>query len=889
MALGHEPALAADSVAQLDEFRDIDRVDLAGIDMDDDGARVAAIDELVVRLLAIKEDGLDDPRVREKFQGSVDRGFGDIVPLIEELFEQFVRVEDAVVLDDGVEDPGPLGGVFGALGLELAAEDSTQGLDDLDGWVGLVGHGPLYDAFGPGAGWGEWWGRGGGSDGDTLVPMADRPSRTPTVLAALLAAVVSVVFVLVIGDGTDPVDGLAWVLASVFYAGGPAALFLGAALGYGKMLGRLLLKEEQGSLRGPVEAAMGLGFMLALSHGLGALGVWAPMLGIGIAAVGVAIIVRPMLRVGGGRTPGSASRGAGLGGAAVWVAVPAVAVLVVAASNAPGRLWDSEFGGYDALSYHLPIVQEWIASGRIEPLEHNVYSYLPSFVESAFYFIAMMTESPGPSGTGQPWGLLADDGWRVLSAQWLHAGITVLAAWIVAGAAGAFGERAGLDAMQRRIGAGVAGALVLATPWVVVVGSLAYNEMAVVALGAGAMAACLLGSVRPMVRGAIVGGLIGIACGAKPTALFMLGPPIGILMLAMAPRKVWGGLVVGGVIAGALMLGPWMIRNAAHGGNPVFPYATGIFGTAHWTGEQAARFASAHHFDGTLLDRIRTALWVNPQAGPGARTVEKFRGVTNPQWGLLFLATVAAASMGIFRRRGQEKAGLQRVAMFLAIGLGLQLFAWVSLTHIQSRFLLPCIVFAGPLVGLVLAGVFRVRVAAIVGAVLVAVQTGATLWIWSTQAGGQPTLGMIGGVAIHTGEPFVSELHARMPVAATNRIAQGETVYLLGGATPLYFTTPVVYHTTWDTSPLGALMRAYPDEPQRWASQLRADGVVFVLADYAELGRLREAGWYDELVTPELVMAWLDVVAEPVVGWPPYGQRLYRLLDNPGPSQKGHP
>jgi hypothetical protein len=173
--------------------------------------------------------------------------------------------------------------------------------------------------------------------------------------------------------------------------------------------------------------------------------------------------------------------------------------------------------------------------------------------------------------------------------------------------------------------------------------------------------------------------------------------------------------------------------------------------------------------------------------------------------------------------------------------------------------------------------------------VVVAVQMASTLWLWSMQAGGLPTLGMIGGIGIHTGDPFMPELHAQMPVAATNKIAQGETVYLLGGAMPLYFTTPVVYHTTWDTSPLGVLMRAYPDEPWQWVSQLRADGIVFVLADYAELGRLRESGWYDELVTPEVVMAWLDVVAEPVVGWPPYGQRLYRLLDDPSQSQKEHP
>jgi hypothetical protein len=710
--------------------------------------------------------------------------------------------------------------------------------------------------------------------------MPARTSRTPIVLAALLAVVVSVLGVLVIGGGTDPVDGLGWVLASAIYAGGPAVLFLGAALGYGKLLGWVLLKNEPGPARGPVEAAMGLGFMLAVSHGLGALGLLGSVVAIGITAVGVTVLVRILLRGGTGSPPRLASLGTGLGSAALWVAIPALAVLMVAASCAPGRLWDSEFGGYDALSYHLPIVQEWIGLGRIEPLEHNVYSYLPSFVESAFYFMAVMTDAPGPSGGGQAWGLLADDGWRVLSAQWLHAGITVLAAWIVAGLAGALGERSGLDALRQRVAAGIAGALTLATPWVVVVGSLAYNDMAVVALGAGALAACVLGSVRPMVRGAIVGGLIGVACGAKPTAMFMLGPPVGIVMLVLAPRKAWGGLIVGGVIAGALMLAPWMIRNAAYGGNPVFPYATGIFGTAHWTSEQAARFASAHHFDGTLVDRIRTALWISPSAGAGARTVEKFRGVTNPQWGVMFFAAVAAAGIGIFWHRGQER-GLRRIVVLLTIGLGVQLLSWLMLTHIQSRFLLPCVVFASPLIALVCAGRPCVLFGSVVGTVVVAVQMASTLWLWSMQAGGLPTLGMIGGIGIHTGDPFMPELHAQMPVAATNKIAQGQTVYLLGGATPLYFRTPVIYSTTWDTSPLGALMRAHPDDPWAWASQLRAEGAVYVLADYSELGRLRDSRWYDESVTPESVMEFLDVVAEPMVGWPKYGQRLYRLIGRP--------
>ena len=686
-------------------------------------------------------------------------------------------------------------------------------------------------------------------------------------LVAVLGLVLSVLLAVWVGRPTEPIDGLGWALTSAVYAGGPAGLYLAAALGYGRLLGRLLLKAQRDPARGPVEAAMGLGLMLTLSHGLGVLGVLTPMVAIGVCAVGVAVLMRGLLERHKQSDP--ASRAGGLW----WLALPAVAVMLVAASCAPGRLWDSEYGGYDALSYHLPIVQEWIGLGRIEPLEHNVYSFLPGYVESAFFHVAVMTGAPGPTADGSGWGLLAGDGWRVLSAQWLHAGLAMLAAWLVAGFTRALADRVGFDERRQHLGGAIAGAAVLATPWVVVVGSLAYNEMAVVVLGAGALSATLLGQVRPVVRGAIVGALIGVACGAKPTAMFMIGPPAGLLLLGFAPRRTWPTLCAAGAAAGAAMLAPWMVRNALHGGNPVFPYATGLFGTAHWSAEQAARFAGAHRFHGSVADRLMTALWVNPAAGADARTVERFRGLTNPQWGGLLIAAVAAIVWGATRRTGR------RMVVLLAVAFGVQLAAWLALTHIQSRFLIPCVLTAAPIIGLVCAGISRVRVALAAGASVAAVQTVATLWIWSGQAGGYPTAAMIAGVPWFKGEPFVAEEHDQSPTAVTNEVAHGRMVYLLGGATPLYFTGPVLYHTTWDTSPLGDLMRAEPGEPSAWAAALWARGVRVVLANYAELDRLEESGWSDPSVTSRTAMAWLDAVGEPVAGWPRQGQVLYRLRD----------
>src|SRR5690606_10634132 len=114
-------------------------------------------------------------------------------------------------------------------------------------------------------------------------------------------------------------------------------------------------------------------------------------------------------------------------------ALPAVAVLLVAACNPTGWLWPGEGNGYDALSYHLQLPQEWIAAGAIRPLEHNVYSYLPSYMEAAFLHIGVMMGAP-PSGgaTGGPWGLLAADGTGVIASQLLSAFAALMASWITA-------------------------------------------------------------------------------------------------------------------------------------------------------------------------------------------------------------------------------------------------------------------------------------------------------------------------------------------------------------------------------------------------------------------------------------------------------------------------
>lgn len=705
--------------------------------------------------------------------------------------------------------------------------------------------------------------------------MPERSRTTPVALAVLLGVILCVVALVGIGGEVDPVDGLAWVLTSAVYAGGPAAVYLLAAMGYGILLAGRLVKGEGSTL---VRGAIGLAFMLTASHGLGALGLLTPGVARAVCAIGFGAIIMWFYSAGGAWFRSSTHAGPG------WAAIPAGCVLFIAASCPPSTLWGSEFGGYDALSYHLQLPQEWLAAGRLQPLEHNVYSFLPSYVESAYLHLAALVGTPTTSTVaGEAFGLMAGDGWAVLSCQWLHAGLTLYAAFMVGGLARMLARRAGHDDVRQRVAGSIAAGLTLATPWIVVVGSLAYNEMAVVALGAGAVATALIDDCKASVRGALVGALVGVACGAKPTAMFMIAPVAGLMLLWAAPRRAWVPAGLACAAAGLLALSPWMVRDAMHGGNPLFPYATSLFGTAHWTSEQAVRFASGHHFDGSLLDRLRVALWTNPATSPGDRAVERFRGVSNPQWGILFFAAAFAAVATVFRwwRGRSEHRTWNGPGLMLVIGLSTQLAAWLFLTHIQSRFLLPCIVTCAPLLALGCATMARRSIGTMIGVVVVAAQMGVTVWVWSQQLGGAPTGAMIAGVRTIKGEPFVPELHAEMPAAATGHIAGLDKVYLLGASTPLYFSCPVLYHTTWDTSPLGELMRARPDDPWGWAETLRSGGVVFVLADYAELTRLGRSGWYDADVTPESVMHWLDEVAEPLVGWSNYGQMLYRLKENP--------
>lgn len=708
---------------------------------------------------------------------------------------------------------------------------------------------------------------------------------------AVAAALALVAFFSAVGSDHDPLTGLAVVVDLLVRAGAAPAAYLLGAFGLGRVFGPALLRA-----RDPLalQLALGLALMLSLSHLLGWLGLFSggagPLVALAPTGIGLVAVARQAVR---------ALRSGPIRPTVPWPAaltLPGAALMLVAACNPPGWLWDSEAGGFDALAYHLQLPREWLALGRLAPLEHNVYSFLPSYVEAAFAHLAAMSGAPAaPGPAGGAAGLLTGDGSLLLSAQLLHAGLGLCSAVLIARAALVLAGREELDRRGAKLGASLAAAAFLSVPWVIVVGSLAYNELAVTALFAGALLAAADDQLRPTVRGALTGLLVGVACGAKPTALFFAGIPAGLVLLGLAPARAWLPIVAGGTVAGLAALSPWLIRNGVAAGNPLFPHLTDLLGTAHWTADQAERYAAATSFDGSLAERLGLLVRPGP-AGPG---VTDHRGLLHAQWSIFFPVAAACAAGLVWWRR------TRRVGVLLGAGMVGSLVAWMFATHLQSRFLLPLAVPGAVSIGLATAAVVgQIKGRAAASPAALAVSSLVVLWLaaasvltFAGQRGGRPNQLLAAGPGARSGEIFRAPLAAATPAerreffesappeAFVNlALPPGETVYLLGDSTPLYFTVPTLYHSTWDRSPLGEAMRRHPGDPGAWTRELRERGVRFVLFNPSEIERLHRSGaggpggsWYDPLVTTEAAAAWLSGEGRLVRRWSERGPFLFEL------------
>ncbi len=737
-----------------------------------------------------------------------------------------------------------------------------------------------------------------------MAPEADQGGTVRGLLIAVLVLLVLAAATLAARVG-GPHSGLDAILAvtATFLDGLPAIALLASGIGLGR-LARPIFRESTEPLA--LQAAVGLSLLLTIVHLLGMSGALGTSVGRTMAivpcAIGLALgghqfaaVLRPGARPEALPPAGEVSRTLHPWRFALLLAAtPALGVLIAAACNPPGWLWSSEFGGFDALSYHLQLPREWLEMGHVWPVEPRRFPlYFSSCIESAFAYLGWMRGLGGSRATPGP-----DPAW-LMSCQVFHAAFSLIAAWLVSRATAMLVRRHAqnsgtVDGRSGSLAPTIAGGLTLATPWTVVVGSLAYNEMPMVALLAGAMIMAMDSTITAARRGAIAGWLVGIACGVKPTALLFAGLPVGVILVLTTPRAQWRRVLVPATIAGLVALAPWLTRNALACGNPVFPYASSIFGLSHWgSWWQFDRFAKGHSFSGTLLERFQ--LLVLPEQGePGS--ISEHRGMMHAQWGLFFPLTAVAVFIALVRK--------SRMVLLVTLGLALQIAEWLFTTHLQSRFLIPLIVPSAMLIGYAASvierhGAWSRTLASAIALAAITAQSSMTAWIFVREQRGRPNALLVPGPGILSGEPWAAQLDSLTPDELQNTLRHASpevwinlslprdaVIYLLGDSTPLYIDRPVVYNTTWDNSLFGEAIRTSPTHPETWNDRVIAHGISYVLLNTSELDRLARSRWLDSDVGSRSAMAWLERMAERVMDWPEQSRTLYRLIPSP-PSGAG--
>lgn len=614
-------------------------------------------------------------------------------------------------------------------------------------------------------------------------------------------------------------------------AGFWVALFWLSAMGWGMPIKRLLVPEITGGAAWVAQAGAGAATLLCL-HWLGAwlIGINATLAWVLIVG-GLALLAFEVQRA---RHPAADTMASWSLPLSALATAPPLGLMLVAATCPPGTLWAVEAFGYDTLTYHLQIPREWVASGHMVGLQHNVFSYLPGLMESGYTMLITLTG--GMSATA------------IYASQLLHVSMALLAAVTV----GVIVAR-----LVGRSAGGWAAALLLATPWVVITGSLAYNDMAAVALGTtGLLVVFASHTIQPRTA-VLVGFLAGVATLCKLTAGFMIALPVGLIVMGYACKDTSGvgprwrrALMAASVaaLAGVLTLSPYLLRNTLWTGNPVFPFLTHTLGHAHWTAHQAERWDQAHAPTGDathrLIQQARRGIF-NPGYGAIGGILRNREIPTHDitlfarEWGFPLLGVLTLIGTVIGWRKRETRPAVAAMLLMHAV----QAFFWLTATHMQSRFMLPVLIPVVTLSALAWGGASR-WIGQAVPAVCVPLVTILSFTIFFDQTPRALPPWMLADSLPESAQPD-------HPI---NRLPPASKTLLVGDVTRvLYLRQPFVYASAYDTNPLAQIIQQTGADTASITQSLRKAGVTHVWIGWGELSRLRATIGVDPQLTPELL------------------------------------
>lgn len=454
-----------------------------------------------------------------------------------------------------------------------------------------------------------------------------------------------------------------------------AALIQLAGLGLGSLALRPLRLGEPGLLGLWLRAAAGLGLLAVLTMLLGMAGlllqaILIPLV-LGLAAAGLWALRGGLLAHRAARRPWAPETGG-------WPVKAMLALLL--ALGATSWLWVLLTHSlappidWDVLAYHMDLPKRYVDAGRLTYVPDNPSSNWPLNIEMLFT-LALSFGSE------------------------IAANLTTLA--LVGLAAGGL-LLVGRRLLDDRAGA-IAVALFLTVPTVKRLGGVAMVDaaMGLFVLGAAYSFERWLHGRRPGWL-ALCALFCGVVAGSKLTGagfaiLYFL------LLLWEEGRRLWAGRVRGvdwdGLarsmliygLVGVALVGPWYARSVINTGNPVFPFAYGVFGGRNWD-------ALGDEYHTQMMDSVFTA-----------EIPKNLVGLTRTYYFMIFEPGKLGGyrgHLGVIITLGLL-AGLAtlpwatrfiRHSLFVAVGFWLM---WFFLTSHQARFVLPL----APLLALITASV----------------------------------------------------------------------------------------------------------------------------------------------------------------------------------------
>jgi hypothetical protein len=554
---------------------------------------------------------------------------------------------------------------------------------------------------------------------------------------------------------------------------------------------------------------------------------------------------------------------------------------------------------FDVVEYHLQGPKEFFQTGRIEYIPHNVYLNMPLGAE--MHSLAAMVMVGGADGWW--WGGLAGKlvtGLFSLLAALLTAGFVyrqfgVLSAWataaLILSSPGNI-HVAGCGLIDSVLGAYLVGSVIALLCFLKLQIAPESVTNATKESDSSELSERSASLYGPAMSAALVTSLLsGTAAACKYTGLVYVWLPCTLFLFLIpfaAKRRMdppsLGSLALVILLGFGITGAPWLIKNAASTGNPVFPLAFQIFGGPDegWTTEQAARWRDAHRpapsSDSEGMGPVQ-AIYGSRALASSLHKIVVGSPYHPPALMPLLLIGLAFQFFPHFRKRalrGDEEEIVHESGGWMSLyPTGLVailtlwcLAVWWLFTHRIDRFWLPTL----PLMAILGAAAIdrmstHVRPVWLVLIVLLSSIYGNVVAISGVMCDQRWFV----PYSVLRTDGGTSERVGRIPPTTEwiNRHLNDSSLLLIGEARVFDFLPAVQYATCFNTPPGERRLRDH--EPNLQKDWLSEQGVTHLLIHWREIDRYRSPGNYGFSPWPNHndVREWIaNGVVRPAPDWP---------------------